>query len=218
MSMESKSDSHDTHVKIVLVIIAAVTILSILFITYPEALGAVPWKVGSPMQSGDTYKYYLCDRGHQSTMWGREVADSNGCQYITLTFYGPFLNNGNAYWVIQVHGQHPVITDQTESAILTVRLSTLEIESPFYYRAMAEMLEKTVFYTSQYDGTSLYVGSTWTSRTLPNMVVYSYAEDVYFAGYRDGIGRTNGMSFSPLSPLPLSAEMPEQGFSFRMVP
>ena len=63
MSMESKSDSHDKHVKIVLVIIAAVTILSILFITYPEALGAVPWKVGSPMQSGDTYKYYLCDRG-----------------------------------------------------------------------------------------------------------------------------------------------------------
>ena len=53
---------------------------------------------------------------------------------------------------------------------------------------------------------------------LPDMVVYSYSEDVYFAGYRDVLGRTNGMSFSSLSSLPLSAEMSKERFSFRMVP
>ena len=219
MSIECKKFSHRTaRFKIVLGVTLGVAALLVLFAVFPDALGAIPWKVGSPMQSGDTYKYYLCIRGHQSTMWGREVADRDGCQNITLTFYGPFLNDGNAYWVIQAYGQHPAITDRTESAILTVRLSTLEIESPFHYRTLAEMLENTIFYTGPYDRTSLYVGSTWTSRTLPDMIVYSYSEDVYFAGYRDGLGRTNGMSFSPLSPLPLSAEMPAQGFSFRMMP
>ena len=219
MSIEHKTFSHVTpRFSIMLGVILATVILLVLVSAYPAALGTIPWKVGTPMESGDTYKYYLCVRGHQSTMWGREVADSDGCQYITLTFYGPFLNNGNAYWTVQAHGQHPVDTDKTESAILIVRLSTLEVESPFYYRTLADMLEDTIFYTKQYERTSLYVGSTWTSRELPDMVVYSYSEDVFFSGYRDGLGRTNGMSFSPLSPLPLSAEMPKEGFSFRMVP
>ena len=202
--------------KIIIGVSVAVAI-SLMFVTQPEALGIVPWKVGAPMESGDTYKYHLCVRGHQSTLWGRGVADSNGCQFITLTFYGPLFNDGNAYWAIQAYGQHPIISTQTESALLTFRLSTLEIESPFYYDTLADMLESTIFYTGQYEKTSLYVGSTWSSRTQTDMVVYAYENDVYFSGYRDGQGRTNGMSFSPLSPLPLSAEMPEHGFSFRMV-
>lgn len=208
---------HTTRFKIVLAAVLVVTVASASLVTYADAFGALPWKVGSPMQSGDTYRYYLCDRGHQATSWGHEVANSDGCQNITLTFYGPFSDAGNAYWLVQAYGQHPVILNQTESALLTVRLSTLEIEPVLHYHALAETLEKTLFYTSHYDRTNLNVGSTWNARTLPDMTVYSHSEGVYFAGYRDGIGRTNGMSFSPLAPLPLSAEMPEQGFSFRML-
>ena len=203
--------------KLALASILVVAVATTSLVTYADAFGTLPWVVGSPMQSGDTYRFYLCDRGHQATLWGHEVANSDGCQNITLTFYGPFSDAGNAYWLIQAYGQHPAVPTQTESALLTLRISTLNVEPVLHYYSLAELLEDTIFYTGQYHRTNLNVGATWTSHTLPDMTVYAYSEGVYFSGYRDGTGRTNGMSFSPLSPLPLSADMPDDGFSFRML-
>ena len=187
------------------------------FVMYADAFGALPWNVGSPMQSGDTYRYYICDRGHQATLWGHEVANSDGCQNLTLAFYGPFADTGKAYWLVQAYGQHPGVPEQTESAMLTVRLATMEVKPVTHYHSLAELLQRTLFYTSEYSKTNLNVGATWDSRILPHMTVYSYENEVYFAGYRDGTGRTNGMSFSPLVPFPLSAEMPDRGFSFKLL-
>ena len=185
-------------------------------VSYADGFGALPWKVGSSLESNDTYTYYLCSRGDQSTNWGRTVANSDGCQNITLTFYGPFTDDGGAYWFVQAYGVHPE-GGLPKSAMLTVRLSNLDVDPVFFHHSLATTLENTIFYTAQYDRTNLNVGFKWHSRTLPEMTVYSHADGVYFSGYRDDIGRTNGMSFAPLVPLPLSAEMPDRGFSFRMV-
>lgn len=182
-----------------------------------DAFGVTPWSVGTPIKSGDTYHYHLCDKTVRGTFWGYAVVDDKGCFNMSITFYGPFADANKGYWLLQVDGTHPRDETKKTNAMLTLRLSTMEVKSIFDYKALGTVLEKTLFYTSDYDRTNLNVGTTWKSRDNPNMVVYQHANNVYFAGYRDSDGRTNGMSFSPTFPLPLSAEMPDHGFSFSII-
>lgn len=182
-----------------------------------HGFGGIPWSVGSSIQPGDAYLYHVCERGMQGTSWGRLTADSEGCQNISLEFYGPFVDSGQAYWLVQVAGTHPALPDGTAQAMVTLRMSDGTVEPVRSNRALAGMLERTIFYTSAYGPTNLAPGSAWTAPYYPEMTAYGRSDGVFFAGYRDSQGRANMMSFLPDMPLPLSADMPERGFEFEVL-